>query len=97
MWDWERFATGVPLGFDATHLFLQRALRRMRPAVAARACLAQATSILAPYGLSTAEARRTVLHYLIALADRHAADGHEPLGPPARWLTPLIDQQELIL
>ncbi|PZG22285.1 hypothetical protein C1I98_36740 [Spongiactinospora gelatinilytica] len=97
VWDWERFATGVPLGFDAVHFFLHRALRRMRPALAARACLAQATGVLAPYGLSSAEARLTVLRYLIALADRHATDGHEPFGPPATWLSPLIDHAEPIL
>ncbi|MDF5754803.1 hypothetical protein [Spongiactinospora sp. TRM90649] len=97
VWDWERFATGVPFGFDAAHNYLHRALRRMRPAEAARSCLAQATAVLAPYGLSSAQARHTVLHYLITLADRHARDGHEPLGPPSTWLSPLVDHQELIL
>lgn len=96
LWDWERFGTGVPLGFDALHLFFHRALRRMRPPLAARACVAQALPILAPYGLSAAEARRTACHYLITLAARHARDGHAPLGPPARWLTPVIDDQEVI-
>ncbi|MEU8143448.1 hypothetical protein [Nonomuraea sp. NPDC048901] len=94
VWDWERYAVGVPYGFDAVHHFFQRALRRMDPATAARACLAQAVPVLAPLGLSAAEARRTALHYLIALADRHAADGHEPLGPPGIWLNPLVDHQE---
>ncbi|NUP83056.1 MAG: hypothetical protein HOV96_36545, partial [Nonomuraea sp.] len=37
VWDWERYETGVPYGFDAVHHFFQRALRRMRPAQAARA------------------------------------------------------------
>ncbi|MEU0518610.1 hypothetical protein [Streptosporangium sp. NPDC006007] len=97
VWDWERFATGVPLGFDAVHHFFQRALRRATPAVAARACLAQALPTLAPFGLSAAEARLTAIRYLIALADRHAADGHSPLGPPERWLSPVVDLQELLL
>ncbi|GLW07302.1 hypothetical protein Misp01_24320 [Microtetraspora sp. NBRC 13810] len=97
VWDWERFASGVPLGFDAAHLSLSRALSRMRPPLAARSCLASATETLAPYGLSAAQAKLTVIRYLITLADRHAADGHEPLGPPARWLTPLIDHQESVL
>ncbi|GIH99090.1 hypothetical protein [Planobispora takensis] len=96
VWDWERFAVGVPLGFDALHHFFQRALRRMKPAVAARACLAQALPILAPFGLSAAEARLTAVHYLIVLAERHAADGHEPLGPPAQWLSPVVDGQEVL-
>ncbi|MEU7858851.1 hypothetical protein [Nonomuraea sp. NPDC049141] len=96
VWDWERYAVGVPYGFDAVHHFFQRALRRMNPPTAARACLAQALPVLAPLGLSAAQARRTALHYLIALADRHATDGHEPLGPPDTWLNPLIDQQESV-
>lgn len=97
VWDWERFGTGVPLGFDAVHHFFQRALRRDDPATAARACVARSLRILAPFGLSSAEARLTALHYLIALADRHAADGHAPLGPPELWLTPLADSQETLL
>ncbi|MEV7007129.1 hypothetical protein [Streptosporangium sp. NPDC051022] len=96
VWDWERFATGVPLGFDAVHHFLQRALRRADPATAARACLAQALPTLAPFGLSAAEARLTVIRYLITLADRHAADGHAPLGPPEHWLNPVVDFEELL-
>ncbi|WP_101788143.1 hypothetical protein [Nonomuraea indica] len=96
VWDWERYAVGVPYGFDAVHHFFQRALRRMDPPTAARACLAQAVRLLAPYGVSAARARRTALLYLIALADRHAADGHSPLGPPEVWLNPLVDHQELI-
>ncbi|MER5646242.1 hypothetical protein [Streptosporangium sp. NPDC002524] len=97
VWDWERFGTGVPLGLDAVHHFFQRALRRDDPATAARACVARSLRILAPFGLSAAEARLTALHYLIALAGRHAADGHAPLGPPELWLTPLADSQETLL
>jgi hypothetical protein len=96
VWDWERYEVGVPYGFDVLHHFLQRALRRMDPATAARACLAQAVRVLAPLGVSSAQARLTALHYLIALADRHAADGHSPFGPPEHWLNPLVDHQELL-
>ncbi|WP_214415890.1 hypothetical protein [Sphaerisporangium fuscum] len=96
VWDWERFATGVPLGFDALHHFLQRCLRRMRPRVAAEACLAQAVPTLAPFGLSAAEARHTAIRYLIALADRYDNDGHHPLGPVSEWLNPLVDHQEVL-
>ncbi|MFI6391370.1 hypothetical protein ACIBHY_21000 [Nonomuraea sp. NPDC050547] len=96
VWDWERYSIGVPYGFDALHHLFQRALRRMDAPTAARACLAQAVGVLAPLGLSSAVARQTALFYLIALADRHAADGHEPLGPPSTWLNPLVDSQELL-
>lgn len=94
--NWERFGTGVPFGFDALHHFFHRALRRMGPAEAARACVAQAGITLEPFGLSSPQARRTAAHYLITLADRHRRDGHEPLGPPSAWLTPLIDQLEAL-
>ncbi|MFI6484203.1 hypothetical protein ACIBH1_40210 [Nonomuraea sp. NPDC050663] len=97
VWDWERYALGVPLGFDALHHLFNRCLRRMDPATAARACLAQAPGALEPFGLSVAEAKQAAIGYLIALADRHAADGHEPLGPPERWLNPLVDHQELFV
>ncbi|GAB2946963.1 hypothetical protein ACFMQL_09495 [Nonomuraea fastidiosa] len=96
VWDWERYEVGVPLGFDVLHHFFHRALRRMRPPVAARACVAQSVRLLAPLGLSAATARRTALRYLIALADRHAADGHTPLGPPQSWLNPAVDHEELL-
>lgn len=97
VWDWERFAVGVPLGFDALHHFFHRALRRMPPEVAARSCLAQAGGLLEPFGVDAAQARRTAAHYLVTLAERHRRDGHEPLGPPAVWLNPVVDPLECLL
>ncbi|MCK2213215.1 hypothetical protein MF672_005310 [Actinomadura sp. ATCC 31491] len=97
VWDWERYAVGVPYGFDALHHFFHRALRRMPPAEAARALVARAARELAPLGLTAATARQSALRYLIALADRHAADGHEPLGPPQTWLNPAVDHEELLV
>ncbi|GGO18230.1 hypothetical protein [Microbispora bryophytorum] len=97
VWDWERFAVGVPPGFDALHHFFHRALRRMPPPVAARSCLAQAGGLLEPFGVDVAQARRTAAHYLVALAERHRRDGQEPLGPPAVWLNPLVDHLEFLL
>ncbi|TDC11101.1 hypothetical protein E1267_01330 [Nonomuraea longispora] len=96
VWDWERYEIGVPYGLDALHHFFQRALRRMSPQVAARACLAQSVRVLAPLGVSASEARQTALRYLIALAGRHADDGHAPLGPPETWLCPVVDHEELL-
>ncbi|GAA0383556.1 hypothetical protein Acor_82530 [Acrocarpospora corrugata] len=96
VWDWERFGAGVPLGFDALHHFFQSALRRMRPAPAAHACVARAGRTLEPFGLSFAEARLTAAHYLITQADRHRRDGHEPLGPASTWLNPVLDQLEVL-
>jgi hypothetical protein len=97
VWDWERYECGVPYGFDAVHHFFHRALRRMDPPSAARACVARSLRVLAPLGLTGAVARQTALRYLIALADRHAADGHFPLGPPRTWLNPAVDHEELLI
>ncbi|MFK4042106.1 hypothetical protein ACI2LC_40435 [Nonomuraea wenchangensis] len=97
VWDWERYATGVPYGFDVLHHFFHRALRRLPPPDAARACVARAARELAPLGVSAATARQSALRYLIALADRHAADGHEPLGPPHTWLNPAVDHEESLV
>ncbi|MED7929642.1 hypothetical protein SMD20_35760 [Nonomuraea sp. LP-02] len=97
VWDWERYATGVPYGFDALHHFFHRALRRLPPPDAARACVARAARELAPLGVPAATARQSALRYLIALADRYAADGHEPLGPPHAWLNPAVDHEESLL
>ncbi|MEU8362035.1 hypothetical protein AB0C27_39050 [Nonomuraea sp. NPDC048882] len=96
VWDWERYEIGVPYGFDAVHHLFQRALRRMAPPVAARACVARSVRTLAPLGLAAAAAKQTAMRYLIALADRHAADGHTPLGPPESWLNPAVDHEELL-
>lgn len=91
VWDWERFATGVPLGFDALHHFFHRVLRWAPPYRAAELCLARAARLLAPFGVPAEQARDTASRYLVALADRHRRDGHEPLGPPTRWLGPLLE------
>ncbi|MER7618773.1 hypothetical protein ABT361_44190, partial [Nonomuraea wenchangensis] len=97
VWDWERYTTGVPYGFDALHHFFHRALRRLPPPDAARVCVARAARELAPLGVPAATARQSALRYLIALADRHAADGHEPLGPPHTWLNPAVDHEESLV
>ena len=34
VWDWERFSSGVPVGFDALHLFLTTRLPSARTASA---------------------------------------------------------------
>jgi hypothetical protein len=49
-----------------------------------------------PLGVTPSAARQTALRYLIVLAERHAADGHAPLGPPESWLNPAVDHEELL-
>jgi hypothetical protein len=96
VWDWERFAVGVPLGFDALHYWLQAAAvpGRRDPLSAAAACIENASALLAPFGIAAAEARLTALAYLADLATRYLTDRQAEtgarLGAPGRWLIPAL-------
>jgi len=96
VWDWERFTTGVPLGFDALHLDLQRRVSEMPDGAAAvAAMLAEAPVLLQPFGVVNAAAvRLTALLYLIDLAARYVADRQADagarLGVLGSWLLPVL-------
>jgi hypothetical protein len=97
VWDWERYAVGVPVGFDALHYWLQaRAVRPRRdPAQAAARCFATAPELLAAFDVPPAQARLTALAYLAELSVRYLADRQAEagarLGAPGHWLTPAIE------
>ena len=94
VWDWERFERGVPLGFDALHFDLQRAVvgRNADPRVAVAGCIARAGELLAPFGIGDEAARVVALSYLMALATRYLQDGQAQagarLGVLGQWLLP---------
>ncbi|HEX2316830.1 MAG TPA: aminoglycoside phosphotransferase [Thermomonospora sp.] len=96
VWDWERFATGVPLGFDALHLRLQRAVSA--PGADAREAAAtlvrEAPAVLAPLGVPAGDAPVTALLYLAELAVRYLADRQAEagarLGDVGSWLLPVL-------
>lgn len=94
LWDWERFGTGVPVGFDALHFELQSAIRRGRltPAEAASALTARAASLLAPFGVSRREVRIVTATYLLEIGARYLHDRQEEagsrLGDISGWLLP---------
>jgi hypothetical protein len=96
VWDWERFTTGVPLGYDALHYWLQGAVRRPSedPALTAQRCVALAPELLTPFGVAEPAARLTALAYLAELSARYLADRQEAagarLGAPRRWLLPAL-------
>jgi Phosphotransferase enzyme family len=97
VWDWERFATGVPLGFDALHHWLNKRVVHpsQDPAAAAAACVAQAPRLLDVFGVSPEQARLTALAYLADLSIRYLADRQAEagarLGAPGHWLIPAIE------
>ncbi|MGH3739634.1 MAG: hypothetical protein ACRDT6_29140, partial [Micromonosporaceae bacterium] len=81
LWDWERFATGVPLGYDALHHRLAELLQRDAPGALA-VLFGEAVTLLAPFGpapfgLSPAQARTTTALFAIELATRYLGDGQQ--------------------
>ena len=98
VWDWERFAAGVPAGFDSLHYRLQSDVvrRRRPPADAAAACVRDAGACLAPFGVPAGEARLVAILYLAELSARYLADRQAEagarLGQPGTWLIPAIEE-----
>jgi hypothetical protein len=96
VWDWERFASGVPLGFDALHYWLQSEVgpQHRDPLASATDCFEHAAGLLAPFGIDPVRARLTAALYVADVAtrylvDRQAAAG-APLGAPGTWLIPAL-------
>jgi hypothetical protein len=98
VWDWERFATGVPLGFDALHHWLQTEVgpKRRDPFTAACGCIERAPQLLAPFQIPARQARVTALLYLAELATRYLVDRQAESGSrsgaPGTWLVPALSR-----
>lgn len=96
LWDFERFATDVPLGFDALHFTLQRDIvtRGGDPTNAVLSLLARAPQILRSFEVGDAAARTSALLYLVDLAIRYLTDRQAEagaaLGALGRWLLPTL-------
>jgi hypothetical protein len=81
-WDWERFAGGVPVGFDALHYDLQpRALGQVDAAGAAAAdSVRRAPGLLAPLGVPAGAAPAVAVLYLVEILTRYVGDGQTRWG-----------------
>lgn len=96
VWDWERFATGVPVGYDALHLFLVSHASSCRNLTSLPADLFDnAQRLLRPFGVSTREvAEVTATGYLLELAGRYLDDDQAGsgarLGSVREWLLPYL-------
>lgn len=96
VWDWERFESGVPVGFDVLHHFVQTAVvRRQRPpGLAAAECVEGAARLLEPFGLGSRQARLVAVLYLMEIAVRYRLDGQSEagarLGDLGSWLLPVL-------
>lgn len=96
LWDWERFGTGVPVGFDALHFKLQAAVRRGRLTLpeAVSALIARAGELLGPFGVGRRAVPAVVATYLLEIGARYLQDRQEEagsrLGDLGGWLLPAL-------
>lgn len=99
LWDWERFALDVPLGWDAVHGFLQHSIHQdfASPAAAAERTLAMAPEILAPFALTEPVANTIAALYLLEIAVRYTRDRQAEAGARTgrvdEWLLPALSAQ----
>ncbi len=98
VWDWERFRSHVPVGFDLLHYGLQGDLvaGRTAPRTSAHRCIREARVRLSPLGVSADSADVTALLYLADLAARYLTDRQREagarMGDVGTWLLPALDE-----
>jgi hypothetical protein len=95
VWDWERFAEGVPVGFDAIHHELQRRIQSTGDATdAVESTVRMAGELLAPFEVRNDAYELTALLYLVDLAARYLTDRQAEagarLGVLGTWLLPVL-------
>lgn len=94
VWDWERFTTGVPVGYDALHLYLTSKASSARDLQALPVKLYEnAARLLAPFGIRTlGHAELVATGYLLELAGRYLDDDQvhagARLGAVGDWILP---------
>jgi hypothetical protein len=100
IWDWERMAAPVPLGFDAVHYAVQADLVRAGGPTPAHAgdLLAAGERLLEPFGVAPSAARTVVALYLLELGSRYAADDQTTAGVLAgrvrEWILPVVERSD---
>lgn len=103
VWDWERWADGLPLGFDLLHYNLQFWIARedAERTTAADRLIKTAPEILAPLGVNPALASDVARDYLVRLAARYIGDAQDKagskLGDVEKWLFPVILQSNEVM
>lgn len=105
LWDWERFASGVPVGFDALHFELQSTIRQgqLSPRDAVPHLGRRAGELLAPFGVRGPQTLAVTVTYLLEIGARYLhdqqAEAGSRLGNLDAWLIPglsaLVDDAPL--
>lgn len=98
VWDWERFAGDVPVGFDALHYGLEAAVRLdgMSPREAVEHVAGRAGAIVAENGAEPDQGLAIFALYLLGLGERFITDGQLAAGAPkgalSSWLLPGLER-----
>ncbi len=92
VWDWERFTSGVPIGYDALHYDAQVAGRFPGgPATALRGTRQSLGRLLAPYDLDPATHVPVFALYLLEMLVRYTEDDQAKLPAGRRWIDALTE------
>lgn len=101
LWDWEHFELGVPVGFDAVHHHIQRAVvvERLSAAAAFASMAKQGPSLLGPFGVAPQHVSLVVFLYLIGLVTGYMETGETQtvLARLDDWLVPELQRQSASL
>jgi hypothetical protein len=92
VWDWERFAASVPVGFDAAHYRTQEAFARsIEPSAAWTSMVDDVSRLLAVLGLDPDRSPVAAGCYLLAICARYRRDAADAptqtLRRRMRWLS----------
>jgi hypothetical protein len=81
-WDWEKFESDVPVGFDAVHFDVHGnvVLGGRTPAAAFDDALCRAQDLLAPFGVQPTMRPAVVVLYALHIAIRYLEDGELSAG-----------------
>ena len=96
VWDWERFADGVPLGYDALHYTFLPLLKnpRSQQGLAGVELFDRAGTLLEGVGVNSTQAPAVAVLYLLELAGRFVGDGQASTGirggDVEKWLVPAL-------
>jgi hypothetical protein len=74
VWDWERFDSEVPLGFDALHFYFQKIKSGRDADDAIQDVRSAAPMLLAPFGIEPQLSSTIMVMYAATLASRYARD-----------------------
>lgn len=96
VWDWERFAVDVPLGWDALHHDLRLDIEDRDPVPdVARRLVERSARVLAPFGVDSRTAPFVAGAYLVELALRYTLDGQRDAGGRSarveEWVLPVLE------